>query len=67
MKDCVELPVASAALSTTLFDPIFEFDGVPVRVAVLFPLSVRVNQVGNVVAVIVVVSPSSSETVILYV
>ena len=32
----------------------------------MFPLSVRVNQVGKVGAVIVAVSPSSSDTVIVY-
>ena len=42
-------------------------NGVPVIVAVLSPLSVKVKKVGNVEAVIVLISLSSSEITILYV
>ena len=58
-------PDESVARRVTELFPTFACNGVPVIVAVLFPLSVRVSQLGNVGAVIVVLSPSGSVTVIL--
>ena len=60
-------PDESVERITTELSPTFACKGVPVMVAVLSLLSVKLNQPGNVGAVIVVVSPSGSETVILYV
>ena len=60
-------PEGSVATITTWLSPRLTCNGVPVNNAVLSPLSVKVKKLGNVGAVITLVSPSSSVIVILYV
>ena len=58
-------PDGSVATITTWLSPRLDCNGVPVRVAVLSPLSVKVKKPGNVDAVILLISLSSSVIVIL--
>ena len=58
-------PEGSVATITTELLPKLACKGVPVNSAVLLPLSVKVKKPGNVEAVIVLISLSSSVIVIL--